>query len=159
MDTAGASPLGDSRTDPSPPAARQRTEIADPPHSPPTLDPVTKAMSAVHEHIQATKLKVSQIFSDLDSSGDGVLDAAEFRAGIRKILDKASFTLDASMIKSMFKKVDQDGGGSIDWKEFLKTVDSNEPEVGASDMPLLGVAASPLLVAVVAVRASREDKS
>lgn len=104
-----------------PPASPPLSDSPAPP-PPPPLDPVTKAMSAVHEHIQATKLKVSQIFSDLDSSGDGVLDAPEFRAGIRKILDKAAFTLDADMIKAMFKKVDQDRGGSIDWKEFLKAI-------------------------------------
>ena len=102
------------------------------PPPPPPLDPVTKAMSAVHEHIQATKLKVSQIFNDLDSSGDGVLDAPEFRAGIRKILDKAAFTLDADMIKAMFKKVDQDRGGSIDWKEFLKAIREADLERAAA---------------------------
>lgn len=86
------------------------------------LDPLTKAMSKIHEHIQSTRLKVSQIFNDLDSSGDGLLDAVEFRAGVRKILDKALFSLDADMIEDMFKRVDQDRSGSINWKEFLRSI-------------------------------------
>lgn len=59
---------------------------------------------------------LSQLFTELDTSGDGVLQLEEVREGFQRILGPNC--PDKSKIDELFNAADLDGSGSIDYTEF-----------------------------------------
>jgi len=59
---------------------------------------------------------LQNVFSDMDTNGDGVLELREVRTGFEKIFGGSSEVL--KDIEEMFKRLDLDGSGRIDYTEF-----------------------------------------
>mmetsp|Transcript_74472 Transcript_74472/g.206837 ORF Transcript_74472/g.206837 Transcript_74472/m.206837 type:complete len:566 (-) Transcript_74472:157-1854(-) len=59
---------------------------------------------------------VHKVFCEMDTNGDGVLELQEVKAGFEKIYGADSSH--ANEVEEMFRKLDLDGSGSIDYTEF-----------------------------------------
>lgn len=59
---------------------------------------------------------VHQVFSSLDQNGDGVLELHEVKAGFAKLFGEDS--QEVRDVEEMFKRLDLDGSGTIDYTEF-----------------------------------------
>ena len=73
----------------------------------------------LHKHLKKHVAKISKVFNDFDTSGDGRLDKKEFVAGIRSIVGN---NIKRAEFDMLWKFVDKDGGGEIDYKEFAVTL-------------------------------------
>lgn len=65
-----------------------------------------------HKSLQS----VHQVFSHLDTNGDGVLSMQEVRHGFEKLFGAGS--QEVQEVEEMFRKLDLDGSGTIDYTEF-----------------------------------------
>lgn len=73
--------------------------------------------AAVARNLDHKSLKdIHHVFCELDTNGDGVLELCEMRAGFEAIYGKSS--AEAREIEDLFKVLDLDGSGSIDYTEF-----------------------------------------
>jgi len=68
------------------------------------------------------RLRASDLFRKIDSSGDGIVDAEELRTGLSDMGFKAT---DAEFAVVM-ARVDRDGGGDVSLKEFDRAVKAAE---------------------------------
>ena len=69
-------------------------------------------------HLKTSQVELDelkQLFLTLDTSNDGVLQAEEVEAGIRKLFGKVY----ASGYQEVMKTIDRDGNGTIDYDEFI----------------------------------------
>ena len=62
------------------------------------------------------KLGVDKIFKALDQNGDGLLDKYDVQKGYQDYFGK--YMTDEE-VTTIFNRVDIDGGGTIDYSEFL----------------------------------------
>ena len=73
----------------------------------------------LHQHLHKHVAKISRVFNDFDTSGDGRVDKKEFRIGIKSIVgDKMT----PEEVKLVWNFVDKDGGGTVDYLEFAETI-------------------------------------
>lgn len=59
---------------------------------------------------------LESIFKDLDTNGDGVLSKEEILAGYERHF---GIPIEENEVDQMFKEIDFDGNGSIDYTEFV----------------------------------------
>jgi len=62
------------------------------------------------------KEQIDKVFRAMDKNGDGVLTKEEIKHGYLEYFGR---TLNDAEIDEMFKKVDADGSGAIDYSEFI----------------------------------------
>ena len=93
-----------------------------PPPPPKEIDPITLLMSKLNKYIMDKQMKISRIFGDIDTSGNGILDLIEFRQGVREIIKKADFLLSNDECKQIFYRCDKDRSGELDYKEFEREI-------------------------------------
>jgi len=92
------------------------------PSIPKEIDPITLIMSKINKFIMNKQMKISRIFGDIDTSGNGILDPIEFRQGVRAIIAKADFILSNDEINTIFNRCDKDRSGELDYKEFEREI-------------------------------------
>ena len=63
-------------------------------------------MRKINKHVNTNRLKISSIFKQFDTSGDGMLSKVEFRKGIEAILANALFTITKLEINELFNNID-----------------------------------------------------
>jgi len=86
-----------------------------------SVDP-DDVMRALVEKLAEKKMRATDLFKKIDTSGDGSLDADELRAGLADMGFKAS---DAEFAVIM-ARVDKDGGGDVSLKEFDRAMKAAE---------------------------------
>ena len=74
----------------------------------------------LHKYLKKHVAKISRVFKEFDTSGDGLVDKKEFTVGIRSIVGKDTMTKEE--ISKVWQFVDKDGGGTVDYMEFCKTI-------------------------------------
>ena len=75
----------------------------------------------LHKYLKKHVAKISRVFKEeFDTSGDGLVDKKEFTVGIRSIVGKNTMTKEE--ISDVWNFVDKDGGGTVDYMEFCKTI-------------------------------------
>jgi len=79
-------------------------------------------MRSLCERLAEKKMRATDLFKKIDTSGDGCLDADELRAGLADLGFKAS---DAEFAVVM-ARVDKDGGGDVSLKEFDRALKAAE---------------------------------
>ena len=65
----------------------------------------------LHKYLKKHVAKISRVFKEFDTSGDGRVDKKEFTVGIRSIVGKNTMTKEE--ISDVWKFVDKDGGGTV----------------------------------------------
>lgn len=60
--------------------------------------------------------KIKDVFIKIDSSKDGLLTLEEIKSGMREVLDNMGNGFDW---QELFKEIDTDGSGTIDYGEFV----------------------------------------
>lgn len=65
------------------------------------------------------EVQLQEIFSQMDTNGDGVLSRQEFMEGFQMFKERFGEMFRPTDIEEIVKKIDIDGDGSIDWKEFI----------------------------------------
>lgn len=120
----GASPSAKGYSNPKAKASPQKTgedEVAD-----------------VDDIVQNNTNKMVALFSEMDSSGDGQLQAEEFVSGIEKLpgIGKIQLSngkiLDHDTLLSMARVIDVSGNGTINYLEFLQAF--SHDDMGKSDL-------------------------
>jgi predicted esterase len=82
-----------------------------------------------------------RVFDDIDTNKNGVIDAAEFFAGVRNALDQEAksdsnaVTVDAQL-RAFFTGFDVDESGDIDRAEFRKAMAKISPQIEREEPPL-----------------------
>lgn len=79
-------------------------------------------MRALVAQLGKAKMRATDLFKKIDTSGDGSLDAEELRAGLADMGFKAS---DAEFAVVM-ARVDKDGGGDVSLREFDRAIKNAE---------------------------------
>lgn len=98
-------------------------------------------MRALVDSLAAKKMRATDLFKKIDTSGDGSLDAEELRGGLADLGFKAS---DAEFAVIM-ARVDKDGGGDVSLKEFDRAIKAAEklPKKPKIDEAAAAAAAAP----------------
>jgi Ca2+-binding EF-hand superfamily protein len=79
-------------------------------------------MRSLVEKLSEKKMRATDLFKKIDTSGDGSLDADELRAGLSDVGWRGS---DAEFAVIM-ARVDKDGGGDVSLKEFDRAIKAAE---------------------------------
>jgi Ca2+-binding EF-hand superfamily protein len=95
---------------------KSKASIVKSKHDTDVLEHVGKLL---HKHLQKHVAKISRVFNEFDTSGDGRVDKKEFSKGIASIVG-SHMTKDE--ISTVWKFVDKDGGGTVDYMEFVETL-------------------------------------
>jgi len=78
---------------------------------------VSLCTGVVARQLDHEKIKdVKQVFRQMDTNGDGMLDFQEIKAGFEKILGSDSCS--TAELEEMFHRIDMDKSGKIDYTEF-----------------------------------------
>lgn len=72
--------------------------------------------------IRSSSLTFEDIFKKFDEDGNGFISSIEFRNAIRKL----NLGLSSREIDLIMKRVDTNGDGKIDWKEFVAKFKTTE---------------------------------
>ena len=85
----------------------------------------------------AVRARMREAFTRLDTSGDGRLDATEFKVALRSLMQ---LDLPIEDCASIIHGVDQNGDGTLDFDEFCQAVDMKlEQQAGALEFTKLSV--------------------
>jgi len=69
--------------------------------------------------LKKKRLRASDLFKQVDASGDGCIDAGELREGFKNII---GFETSDEEFNALMKIIDKDGGGDVSLKEFEKAM-------------------------------------
>lgn len=84
----------------------------------------------------------SDLFSKLDSSGDGSLDSSELQSMLDKLSSGSGTSSTGSTSASdLLKKLDADSNGSVSTDEFKQALEANRPPPPPGGMPPMPTAA------------------
>lgn len=72
--------------------------------------------------VRSSSLSFEDIFKKFDEDGNGFISSIEFRNAIRKL----NLGLSSREIDLIMKRVDTNGDGNIDWKEFINKFKTTE---------------------------------
>lgn len=72
-------------------------------------------MEKLRQIMKSSSLTMEDIFKKFDEDGNGWISSNEFRNAIRKL----NLGLSSRDIDLVMKRVDMNGDGQIDWKEFM----------------------------------------
>lgn len=85
----------------------------------------------------AVRARMREAFTRLDTSGDGRLDATEFKVALRSLMQ---LDLPIEDCASIIHGIDQNGDGTLDFDEFCQAVDMKlEQQAGALEFTKLSV--------------------
>ena len=84
-------------------------------------------MHRIDRHVKIKMLKVSKVFSQFDTSGDGSLDLKEFRSGVLALMQDASFAISKQEIIGVFNAIDVDNSKSMSFHEFQTELRNSDP--------------------------------
>ena len=102
-----------------------------------------------------TKQQLHEIFTELDSSGDGQLDWGEFKRAMKML----GLKVPVAKLRQLFAQFDEDEGGEIDYYEFCRLLFPNMDEGGelpqASDEAAAANGSTPASVQSCAHAASK----
>ena len=79
-------------------------------------------MKSVSELLKRKRLRASDLFKKIDSSGDGTVTGEELRMGLNDL----GFKLSANDLASIMAVMDKDGGGEVSVKEFDRAMRAAE---------------------------------
>lgn len=80
----------------------------------------------------AVRARMREAFTRLDTSGDGRLDATEFKVALRSLMQ---LDLPIEECTSIIRSIDQNGDGTLDFEEFCQAVDMNvEQQAGVTSV-------------------------
>jgi len=79
-------------------------------------------MKSLSDTLKKKRLRASDLFKKIDSSGDGNVSGAELRAGLADL----GFKLSDSDLASIMSVIDKDGGGEVSVKEFDRALRAAE---------------------------------
>jgi hypothetical protein len=72
-------------------------------------------MEKLRQIMKSSSLTLEDIFKKFDEDGNGWISSVEFRNAIRKL----NLGLSSRDIDLIMKRVDMNGDGKIDWREFM----------------------------------------
>eukprot|EP00929_Paragymnodinium_shiwhaense_P033390 TRINITY_DN18340_c2_g1_i1.p1 TRINITY_DN18340_c2_g1~~TRINITY_DN18340_c2_g1_i1.p1 ORF type:complete len:1511 (-),score=466.48 TRINITY_DN18340_c2_g1_i1:362-4894(-) len=96
------------------------------------LNKVRKRLRSIQRH---DKVSWEKLFKEFDSSGDGVLEALEFRALMRRGLLIGANCMPEHELMLVFDHIDDDGSGEIGYQEFTEFI---EEECNVDDLDFFG---------------------
>lgn len=79
-------------------------------------------MKSVSELLKRKRLRASDLFKKIDSSGDGTVTGEELRMGLHDL----GFKLSLADLASIMAVIDKDGGGEVSVKEFDRAMRAAE---------------------------------
>eukprot|EP00913_Durusdinium_trenchii_P016213 g15237.t1 len=85
-------------------------------------DPKRDLMKSVAELLKRKRLRASDLFKKIDSSGDGNVTGEELRMGLHDL----GFKLSDADLASIMAVIDKDGGGEVSVKEFDRAMRAAE---------------------------------
>ena len=84
------------------------------------------------QHEQTEQLK--DVFIKIDSSKDGLLTIDEIRKGMREVQGNIGQDID---LQKMFKEIDTDGSGTIDYGEFVTAAINKQTMLTQSNIDMM----------------------
>ena len=84
-------------------------------------------MRKINNHVNTNRLKVTSVFKQFDTSGDGMLSKIEFRKCCEALLKNALFTITSIEINGLFNSIDVDQSNEVSYREFLQELRNCDP--------------------------------